>query len=41
MQLENYMVTLQIRFHFNPVKFYLKMYSLHTYNLKFRFLNMP
>jgi len=32
--MQNYMVTLRIGFHFNHVNFYLKMYSLHTYNLK-------
>jgi len=32
--MQNYMATLRIGFHFNHVNFYLKMYSLHTYNLK-------
>ena len=31
------MVTLRIGFHFNHVNFYLKMYSLRTYNLKLGF----
>jgi len=38
--IENYMVNLQIRFHFNSVNFYVKMYSLHIYKIKFRFLNI-
>ena len=35
--MQNYMVTLRIGFHFTHVNFYLKMYSLRTYNLKLGF----